>query len=129
MNRDCNGDFYTFRGGRFYSCFMDSTVVNADGLSDGNECPQCLRTIYGIENGDVSATAVTTVAVRFLDGRTVEHSLSGVLTEEGARKAAEELCGFEGCSLTRHEHSWGSVIGTDGAEVVVGHNFVAAGGH
>jgi len=49
-NRDCNGDFFTAEGARYYRCLWDSTTILAP--TNGDKCPRCERKIDGTEAGE-----------------------------------------------------------------------------
>lgn len=49
-NRDCNGDFFTADGVRYYRCLWDSAVMPAP--AQGDKCPNCDRVIDGTEAGE-----------------------------------------------------------------------------
>ena len=49
-NRDCNGDYFSAKGVRYYRCFWDGTVVPAPDQM----CPVCHRVIDAVgQYGDV----------------------------------------------------------------------------
>lgn len=55
-NRDCNGDFFTAAGARYYRCLWDSTTMPAPAI--GDQCPHCARTIDGTEAGEWAVRTV-----------------------------------------------------------------------
>ena len=59
-NRDCNGDFFTVEGLVYYRCLWDCTILK--GLANGNQCPNCNRTIDADDLGEVR-TRKTTIAI------------------------------------------------------------------
>lgn len=50
MNHDCNGDFFTFKKKKYYKCLLDSSIIKADKLVMGSDCPNCNRKIDGTFN-------------------------------------------------------------------------------
>jgi hypothetical protein len=68
MNRDCHGDFYTLYGGRFYWCFLDSTVMPAANLRNGDRCHNCERVISGDECGEAEGRIRIVVEARHSGG-------------------------------------------------------------
>jgi hypothetical protein len=48
-NRECNGDFFTADGVRYYRCLWDGSVHA--WLKAGSKCPACEREIQGAEHG------------------------------------------------------------------------------
>jgi len=99
MNHDCNGDFYTFACARFYRCLLDSTVISeVDDLSDGDDCPNCQRTIHGVDRGSVTRSrTIVTLEVEY-GGEYYTHSES-VLEQDGRRPLEEIIASSCGVSI------------------------------
>jgi hypothetical protein len=55
-NRDCNGDFFTADGVRYYRCLWDSTTMPAP--ANGDKCPYCDRVIDGTKAGEYAVLTV-----------------------------------------------------------------------
>jgi hypothetical protein len=55
MNRNCNGDFFDAQVGeerrRLYRCFGNGLVITRGQLNDGDQCPECSRTIEATFHG------------------------------------------------------------------------------
>jgi len=49
-NRDCNGDYFSVSGARWYACLWDSAVVPAPAAG---LCPSCKREIDAQDAGEV----------------------------------------------------------------------------
>ena len=50
-NRNCEGDFFSADGVRYYRCMWDSTVLVAP--EPGSQCPNCKRDIAGQDHGNL----------------------------------------------------------------------------
>ena len=48
-NRDCEGDFFSADGIRYYRCMWDGAVLVAPDL--GGQCPNCNRNINASDHG------------------------------------------------------------------------------
>ena len=62
MNRDCNGDFFTADGKRYYCCLMDGSVFLSIALN-GDRCEKCNRVIYAVDHDDVEVNATKYVTI------------------------------------------------------------------
>jgi RNase P subunit RPR2 len=50
MNRDCNGDFFSVRGNRYYCCLLDSSIWRASKTF--KTCPNCERIVIAEDAGE-----------------------------------------------------------------------------
>lgn len=50
-NRDCEGDFFSADGVRYYRCMWDGAVLVAP--EHGRQCPNCKRDIAGQDHGSL----------------------------------------------------------------------------